>query len=172
MGSSLDQMRAAIAAAINGMSRDDLLRHAEGKWCTAEILEHLNLTYIGTMKNLQRCVIAGQTLASSDRSSKRWRRIVLTRLRLFPKGRTSPERVRPRGMPPEQVTIEVMQNLARMDEIIRQCESRFGGNRPIADHPMLGPLTAEEWRGFHVAHGKHHVRQILKLKQLTTPSRS
>jgi hypothetical protein len=28
------------------------------------------------------------------------------------------------------------------------------------DHPFLGPLTASQWRKFHLVHGRHHARQI------------
>jgi hypothetical protein len=165
MHTNLEELRAAIAEAIRGMTPDDLSRHPEGKWCAAEILDHLNLTYIGTAKNLERCLRSGQTFASSDRSTKRWQRLVVTGLGIFPPGRKSPERALPRGTPPEQVTAEILQNLARMEEIIRACEARFGGTKPVADHPVLGPLTVNEWRKFHLVHGKHHAKQILRLKQ-------
>jgi hypothetical protein len=162
---NLDPLRTTIAEAIHGMTLDDLARHPKGKWCAAEILDHLNLTYIGTAKNLERCLRSGQTVASSDRRTKRWRRLVVTRLGIFPPGRKSPDRVLPRGIPPQQVTAEVLQNLARMEEIIRACEARFGTTKPIADHPVLGPLTVAEWRKFHLVHGMHHARQILRLRQ-------
>jgi hypothetical protein len=73
--------------------------------------------------------------------------------------------VLPRALPLDQVVVEVMQNLARMEEIIRECEERFGNTKPVADHPVLGPLTVKEWRKFHLVHGKHHARQILRLRQ-------
>jgi DinB superfamily len=165
MNQTLQQLRAAITEAIHGLTPEDLARHPQGKWCAAEILDHLNLTYMGTVKNLERCLRTGQTVASSDRSNKRWQRFFVTGLGLFPPGRKSPERARPRGLPPNQVTAEVLQNLARMEEVIRECETRFGNNRPIADHPGLGPLTVKEWRKFHVVHGLHHTKQILRLKQ-------
>jgi hypothetical protein len=130
-----------------------------GKWSAAEILEHLNLTYTGTIKNLERC-LRGQSQASADRSKMRWARVVVTRLGFFPPGRTAPEGVRPRGMAAPQVRSEIMSNLSRMDALISQCEAHFPEGKPIADHPILGPLTANEWRGFHLAHGKHHARQI------------
>jgi hypothetical protein len=164
MDTKLQRLRTAIAQAIHGMTSEDLSRHPEGKWCAAEILDHLNLTYIGTARNLERCLKSGQTIASSDRSSQRWRRLFITSLGLFPRGRKSPDRVRPRGTPPEQVTAEIMQNLARMEEIFCECEARFG-SRPVADHPVLGPLTVKEWRKFHFVHGKHHAKQILRLRQ-------
>jgi hypothetical protein len=164
MSANLEQLSRAIAEAIDGMTPDDLLRHPEGKWSAAEILEHLNLTYLGTARNLERCLASGKTVASSDRSRKRWQRLVVTRLGWFPRRRKSPEPVLPRGLPAEQVTGEILKNLARMEKVIADCEARFGSKLPIADHPILGPLTAKEWRGFHLAHGRHHINQILRLK--------
>jgi len=113
MNTNLEPLRAAIAEAIHGMTPDDLSRHPEGRWCAAEILDHLNLTYIGTAKNLERCLRSGQTVASSDRRSKRWPRLVVTGLGIFPPGRKSPDRFLPRGTRPQQVAAEILQNLAR-----------------------------------------------------------
>ena len=164
MSAKLEQLGREITAAIAGMTPEALSRRPEGKWSAAEILEHLNLTYLGTAKNLERCLTSGQTVASSDRSSKWLQRLVVTRLGIFPKGRRSPERVLPRGLPVEQVKGEILNNLARMETVIADCETRFGKTLAIADHPALGPLTAKEWLGFHLTHGRHHLKQILRLK--------
>jgi DinB superfamily len=164
MRADLEELRTALTEAIRGMSAEDLCRHPEGKWSAAEILDHLNLTYIGTVKNLERCVQAGHTRASSDRGSKRWQRWGITKLGYFPPGRKSPERVRPRNLPAEQVGAEVIQNLEQMQQVIAECEVLFGDTRPVADHPILGPLTTKEWRRFHLVHGKHHAKQILRLR--------
>ncbi|HEV2698918.1 MAG TPA: DinB family protein [Terriglobales bacterium] len=164
MHSKLARLQQVLSDAIHGMTPEELTLHPQGKWSAAEILEHLNLTYIGTIKNLDRCLAAGKSGASSDRSKRRWARLLITHLGFFPSARESPERVRPRGTPPDQVKTEVMGNIARMDEVISRCESEFAPRRPIADHPVLGPLTAAEWRGFHITHGKHHARQIIRLR--------
>jgi hypothetical protein len=164
MHRKLAELQEVLSDAIEGMSADELSRHPVGKWSAAEILEHLNLSYVGTIKNLERSLASGQLRANSDRSKMRWPRLLITRLGYFPSGRKSPDFVRPRGAPAEQVTSEIMQNISRMDEVITRCESRFPSRNPIADHPILGPLTATEWRGFHRTHGKHHARQILKLR--------
>jgi hypothetical protein len=71
MDTALQELRTALSRAIEGMSAEELARHIEGKWCTAEILDHLNLTYIGTAKNLQRCLTGDKrspvlTEAASD----------------------------------------------------------------------------------------------------------
>jgi hypothetical protein len=72
--------------------------------------------------------------------------------------------VKPRGTPAQQVTGEILENVVRMDAVIQECETRFGRSKPIADHPVLGPLTASEWRKFHLVHAKHHAKQIRKLR--------
>jgi hypothetical protein len=51
-----------------------------------------------------------------------------------------------------------------MENLISECDSQFGHGKPIAEHPILGPLTAREWRKFHWVHGRHHARQIIRLK--------
>jgi hypothetical protein len=167
MHPKLATLQRVIAKAILGMTANELTFSSPGKWSSAEILDHLNLTYIGTIKNLERCLAAGEPRASSDRRCMRWQRIVVTRLGYFPAGRKSPERVLPCGTPPQQITSEIMENLVRMDGAIRECETRFGAGKPVADHPVLGPLTSAEWRGFHLAHGKHHAKQILRRRKKT-----
>jgi DinB superfamily len=161
----LSELRTALANAIDGMSPDDFTRHPPGQWNSAEILDHLNLTYIGTIKNFARCLACGKPGASPDRKTKRWPRRVIVQFGFFPPGRRSPDRVLPRGTPVHQLTTEIFENLARMDSVIAECDARFGPGLPLADHPILGPMTAQEWRKFHFVHGRHHVRQILRLKK-------
>ena len=163
MHTKLVKLQTTIESAIRGMISDDFARHAEDKWSAAEILEHLSLTYLGTARNFEKCIANGRPGASSDRRSKRWSRIVVTGLGFLPTGRKSSERVLPRGTPAHQVRDEIMSNLARMDAAIVEAEARFG-REPLADHPVLGPLTADEWRSFHLVHGKHHAKQIIKLR--------
>ncbi len=166
MDEKLAELQATLLAAIRDMTPEEFARHPEGKWSAAEILDHLNLTYIGTIKNFDRCLALGKRRASLDRGRTRWRRLVITRFGYFPPGRKSPERVQPRGTPVLQVKSEVLENIARMDQLIAECEACFGSSKPVTDHPILGPLTATEWRKFHLVHGKHHVKQILRLRKL------
>ena len=52
-----------------------------------------------------------------------------------------------------------------MDATITDAERRFGRNVKLLDHPILGPLTAKEWRQFHQVHSKLHLRQMAALAQ-------
>jgi uncharacterized protein DUF1569 len=83
-------------------------------------------------------------------------------------GRKAPATVQPRGLPAEQVRNEIWAKLAAMDAIIAQCEARFGREVKLLDHPILGPLTAPQWRELHLVHGRHHEKQLLRLRESTT----
>jgi hypothetical protein len=165
MHSKFVKLRNTLSGAIAGMNIDDLSRHSAGKWSAAEILDHLNLTYLGTIKNLERRIAEGKTCADGDRRKKLLPRFVATRLGFLPKGRKSPERALPRGTPAQQVVAEIMESITRLDGVLAECETCFLGGVPIAEHPVLGPLTAAEWRGFHLAHGRHHVKQVMAIKK-------
>ena len=58
----------------------------------------------------------------------------------------------------------IRKNLAEMDEAINACESKMGSKIRIADHPVLGPLTVAQWRKFHMVHTRHHMKQIVALR--------
>jgi hypothetical protein len=165
MHSKLTKLRNEISSAIDGMTLDHLTCKPEGKWCAAEILEHLSLTYVGTIKNMERRLAEGQPSPTGDRAKNRLKRIVVTRLGYIPAGRKAPERAMPRGVPAQQVVGEMVENLARMDGVISECETQFSRGVPIAEHPILGPLTAQEWRAFHFVHGRNHAKQLHRLRR-------
>ena len=164
MDAYLQRLQAAITSATLGMSIEDLRRHPEGKWSTADVLEHLYLTYTGTVKGFERCLHEGKPLARTPMLKDRMRTFVVTGLGHLPEGRKAPERTQPRGMLADEVTREIGLRISAMDEVIAQCEARFGKRTRVLDHPVLGPLTARQWRKFHWVHGQHHLKQIRKLR--------
>ncbi len=164
MDSYLERLHEAITSATRGMTTEDLTRHPEGKWSAAEVLEHLHLTYTGTVKGCERCLQAGRPLASSPTLKQRLSILVVTGMGYFPEGRQAPSFTRPRGMGAEKVVAEIGPKIAAMDQLITQCEARYGVRTRVLDHPILGPLTARQWRKFHWVHGRHHVKQIWQLR--------
>jgi hypothetical protein len=164
MDAYLQRLQQAITSATLGMTTEDLRRHPEGKWSTAEVLEHLYLTYTGTVKGFERVLQAGKPLARAPLLKDRMRAFVVTGLGHLPEGRKAPEHTRPRGMQADEVTREIGPRISAMDDVIAQCESRFGKRTRVLDHPVLGPLTARQWRKFHWVHGQHHLKQIRKLR--------
>jgi hypothetical protein len=164
MDSYLQRLQDAIASATRGMTAEDLSRHPEGKWSAAEVLEHLYLTYTGTLKGFERCLAAGKPLARSPRPKDRWSAAIVIGAGYMPGGRQAPSNTRPRGMSAEKLVAEIGPSISAMDQLIARCEARYGGRTRILDHPVLGPLTARQWRKFHWVHGHHHVKQILRLR--------
>lgn len=167
MDAYLKRLQEGISSVTHGMSREDLQRHPEGKWCALEVLEHLYLTYVGTLKGFERCLQEGRPLAKKPALQDRWKALIVTGIGYMPTGRQAPERARPRGMSADELLSDIGPKISSMDGLISQCEARFGRRTRVLDHPILGPLTVRQWRKFHWVHGKHHLKQIQSLKQLT-----
>jgi len=64
----------------------------------------------------------------------------------------------------EKLRNEIGTMMGVMDGMIAQCAARFGNRVKLLDHPLLGPLSAAEWRKLHVTHGHHHLKQIRRLR--------
>jgi hypothetical protein len=160
----LGKLQQALSGAIEGMSAEELNWHPAGKWCTAEVLEHLYLTYTGTVKGFERVAEARKPLATTASFSQRGQALIVVGLGYLPGGRKSPAVAQPRGLPREQVLSGIIPVIGQMDEIITRCEKAIGSGRKLLDHPILGPLTGRQWRKFHLVHGLHHVKQIQRLR--------
>ena len=165
MDARLDKLKQSLEFAVEGMSSQEWSWHPPGKWCAAEVLEHLYLTYTGTIKGLERVMTIGKPLVSRASLAQRAHSLLVMGLGHIPAGRQAPAMARPKGLPIEKVRNELGAKLAAMDALIAQCEARFGRRVPLLDHPILGPLTAPQWRKLHVAHGRHHHKQLLRLRE-------
>lgn len=160
-----ETIRAAIQRATAGMELEELCWHPEGKWCTAEILEHLSLTYSGTAKAMRRVFENGGSPAVRLPTwNERIRKAAIVGVGFFPSGRKAPEQVVPRAPDPEHILEKIQTNLTAMDEAISSCEQRFGSGATVLVHPIIGPLTLAQWRKFHRVHCRHHMKQIAVLR--------
>ena len=166
MGLHLQQLREEIALAIGGMSDEQLSRSRNGKWSAAEILEHLSLTYAGSVTGFHKCLEAGRPLAAAPNTKQRIAQFVVIDFGHLPKGRLSPTFAVPSGNDRAKVASEIFSEINRTEDAIAQCETRFGRTRRLVDHPALGPLTGDQWRKFHLVHGRHHMKQIRRLRNM------
>jgi DinB superfamily len=160
----LERLRQEIESAVTGLSFEQLSWHAPGKWSTAEILEHLYLTYTGTLKGFARVVDGGRPILSKATWKHRAQALVVLRFNYLPRGREAPPHARPRGLPVEKVRAEVLPKITEMDEFLTECAAKFGRRLKVLDHPFLGPFSIDQWRKFHLVHGRHHAQQIRKLR--------
>ena len=154
-----------IESATREMSLEQLAWRPEGKWSSAQILEHLTLTFSGTVKGMQR-ILAGNGSGARGRSFKnRLFALVVVDLGYFPSGRKAPEMTVPSSGDPATAVETILRNLTEMDAVLTEVESKKGPKARVT-HPVIGPLTIAEWRKFHLLHTRHHMKQIVKLKQL------
>jgi hypothetical protein len=164
MDSVLEELRRTVMTAADGMTEEQLRWHPEGKWCAAEVLEHLYLSYTGTIKGLERVLGAGKPIITPAKLSQRIGILMVLTFNYLPEGRKAPKQTVPRGLAVEQVRSEFEVKIEAMDTILGECERRFGRGK-ILDHLILGPLTGAQWRKFHLVHGRHHAKQIRGLRE-------
>jgi hypothetical protein len=161
----LQKLRQEIESAVAGLSPEQLSWHEAEKWCSAEILEHLYLTYTGTTKGFGRVLAGDKPLASKASWKNRAQAMVVVGFGYLPEGRKSPPHASPRGIPAEKVKAEIISAIGAMDEVMDRCAAKFGAGAKVLDHPFLGPFSVNQWRKFHLVHGRHHVKQIRRLRE-------
>ncbi|MCU1284566.1 MAG: DinB superfamily protein [Acidobacteriales bacterium] len=156
---------AAIDGATNCMTEEQLTFHPEGKWSTAEILEHLSLAFGGTAKGFERALSEGKPLGDLPTLRQRLQCFVVLNVGYFPHGRKSPPMVAPKGqLGGMEAMAQIRENLRRLDEMHGACEKKISRERCIANHPVLGPLTFNQWPKFHRIHTLHHMKQVAALR--------
>src|SRR5882672_12970822 len=137
MGPRLQRLQEEIASAVAGLSAEQMSLHPPGKWCAAEVLEHLYLTYTATTKGFERVIEAGKLSTTPASWRQRGRKLVVVGLGYLPSGREAPPMARPKGLPRGKVQAEIVGQIAEMDKLIGQCEKKFGSGKQLLDHPIL-----------------------------------
>lgn len=164
MDTHLRSLQTAIASSISGLSSQQLALHVAEKWSSAEILEHLYLTYTGTIKGCTRVLQNAKPMATTSTWKQRAQAFAVITLGYMPEGRQSPAAGRPRGLATDKVIAEIGPAIGTMDELLTRCAGRFGANTKLMDHPVLGPFSARQWQKFHFVHGMHHLKQLRRLR--------
>lgn len=111
-----------------------------GQWSLAQICHHLSTSI--------RITARPTTDPGPPTAQQAAIRAGFFALGRFPEGRPSP----PPFVPPEG--LDVVAESQALAESIRRFAKATG---PFPAHPVIGPLTGEEWRQFHVMHAAHHL---------------
>jgi hypothetical protein len=165
----LEQIRHEVEEITSGWSGVEWCQAPPGKWNSAQILEHLLLTYTGTSKGLRLVLDGARSLPGAPRLAHRIRTLVVTKLGWMPLGREAFRQILPdRGLRPESMR-RFYDALVAMDATLNDAERRFGKRVKVLDHPFLGPLDAQEWRLFHRTHTRHHLKQVVERVRHVTP---
>jgi DinB superfamily len=156
-----------IDSATAGLSPQQMdWRPAEGKWCTAQILEHLSNTFSSTITALKKVEAAGRPAGSRPGFYQSLATFVVGDLGYFPHGRPAPAWTIPHGAPAEQVAKDIREHLRAMDAILVGLERQFGPRVKVANHPIVGPFSVTDWRKFHYRHTHHHMKQVRAIRAL------
>ena len=156
----LQRVCCELERATCDFSEEDWLWAPAEKWSCALIVEHLLLSYLSTTLGLLRAIHSGKPSATEVTLRNRIAAFVVTGIGYFPVGRPAPKQAVPKGSLPPGSLQKVVNAVTVMDTRLLDAERRFGSNAKVLDHPILGPLTAKQWRRFHYVHTMHHLKQI------------
>ena len=156
----LERCLAIVLDCTTGVSPEAATKRAGDRWSAVEIVEHLQKSYSGTAKGLERCLEKGTPLATKATFKQSLATFALINLGYFPEGRQAPKYIVPTGAVALPDVIEgVRKDLAWLDDAAGRARSAFGSAK-VMDHPVLGALSVGQWLRFHLVHTKHHEKQI------------
>jgi hypothetical protein len=133
-----------------------------------QIVQHLLLAYASTAASFESRLAKGTPTRARPTTRHRAVQFVVITLGLMPGRHQAPPEVTPADpaspLSGDELTHAVSQALANLDLIFNHAEQSFGPT-PCLTHFTLGPLSAPQWRRFHLSHGRHHIRQILSIRR-------
>jgi hypothetical protein len=140
-------------------------------WSTQDVMEHLILTYRNTGALFDRYLTRNSPSTQPVTGKHRILQFLVIRCGGFPRGVNAPEIVRPgkSGMAPmsgEELCACMRSELEKLDAKIDECSKAFA-KTSFAPHFIFGPLTADQWRRFHFVHGRHHLKQLARIRKQT-----
>jgi Protein of unknown function (DUF1569) len=160
MSPHLENCLTIVFDATKGGGAECAVRTDPKRWSVAEIVEHLTRAYSGTAKGFERCLEKGASLAGAATLAQRVRQFLVIDLGYFPQGREAPKHIIPTGALDLTAVLDaVRRDLARLDDAATRTREAIGTGKML-DHPILGPLSIDQWLKFHVVHSRHHAKQI------------
>src|SRR5262249_49993563 len=129
---------------------------------------HLLMTYASTGASFETRLAKGTPTLSRPTPGHRVTQFFVITLGVMPGRRKSPPEVTPAAsvspLSGDEIIATAHDALQHLDVTFNQAEQAFGTARCLS-HFVLGPLSAEQWRRFHLCHGSHHVRQIAAIRR-------
>lgn len=171
MHEDLERLDGGIAAALAGLSAEQMRASPTdrpGKWSIQQIVEHLQQTYRTSVRVIETRLEKGTPTRAVPTLQQGLGQFFVIRLGRFPSGREAPAAVLPfvPSVPISGAELggRVHTELEQLDGVAAEGERVFGKGRSVS-HIILGPLSMGQWRRFHLIHGRHHLRQILKIRR-------
>ena len=172
MSPELQQICDDFRAELAGRTRSWCQLHPrddDRQWSAQQLIEHLVLAMRTSSRVLESRVRRGRAAQSQPTLLERALRFLILARRRMPRGAAAPPFVRPGILcwPPmdgAELSDLLRQEAETMDQLLLRCTELFG-RRPAATHFLLGPLRPDQWRLFHVIHGRHHFQQLRRIER-------
>jgi hypothetical protein len=171
MNAALTQLERELTTALQDLDASQtqlgLIGNPTG-WSIHQIVQHLLLTYASTEAAFKSRLAKGTPTLSRSTLIHRAVKFIVITCGLMPRRHKAPPEVTPAKpslpLSGDQLSLAVSHSLASLDSVLNHAEQAFG-TQPCQSHFALGPLNATQWRRFHLAHGRHHIRQILAIRR-------
>lgn len=168
MNAILQRLHKNLADTIGELDPAEMQTRVADRWSIQQIVEHLILTYSATETVLVNRLTKGRATGARPTMAQRLGQIYVMQLGFFPSGRSAPAQVTPSSDLPSlsgtQLVGRAADHLQQMDLLLDRTSDLFGEQKKSVSHIVLGPLSPQQWRKFHLVHGLHHVRQVQKIK--------
>jgi hypothetical protein len=173
MNSTLLQLQGVIASSLRRLDATQTQLHPHAnpdKWSVQQIIEHLLLTYSSTETVINTRLEKRTPTRAKPTLTHRAFCCAVTRCGYFPTGRAAPPLVSPqpttRPLSGADLTHAAADHLTHLDQLLTEAETLFGPTSRCASHAVIGPLTINQWRRFHLVHGEHHLKQIAAIRRI------
>jgi hypothetical protein len=159
-----------LCAAVHGLNSTQTQLRPNGRpdaWTIQQIVEHLLLTYRGTVDVLETRLAKGVPTKKRPTVGHRVAQFTVVKAGYFPRGMEAPEPVQPRASAArsgEELAASVHSEIDGLGALVDRCERVLGRERSVT-HFILGPMSMAQWTRFHLVHGNHHVKQIRTIRR-------
>ena len=171
MDEDLEQLGTEVTTALAGLNaRQTQATPPDGpeKWNIQQNIEHLLMTMRGSAAAVQVCLQGTSPALPKSTLAQRFAQWFVLGRGIFPSGRKASATATPTLLTAlrsgDELAEKVHGALLQFDGVAAETERLLGRER-AAPHPVLGPLSMRQWRRFHLVHGRHHLRQIWRIRE-------
>jgi DinB family protein len=149
-----------VLGPLAGRPEADWYRAPPGKWCAAQIVQHVAIGIDASGRTFQERRGKPPMRRRSRTALQLLGDLVMLKIGWIPSGFRAPDVTRPADRP-EAAAVERMlrEGVARFLTLERELLPARASDL-FVKHPRLGDLTLPEWLRFHERHCAHHAKQI------------
>ena len=163
--SANQQVRAALAETLSGISPDEATILADGeKWTIQHIAEHLSMVDSGIARICAKLLDEAKTIGKPSDGTFKLSTAFTEKAAVVDDVKIeAPERVQPTGNVSVAEALDKMNANRPAIDAMRPDLEKYDLSEPKFPHPYFGDITAAEWLVVAVGHEHRHTKQIERL---------